>query len=144
MNKQADLSGSEALFMLFPVLRRVVYEAFDMHNVKITRTQQIILVTMYCSDTLSMSELARRITTSNEQATRAVTQLVALGLIRRFQNEHNHRIVNIQLTDNAKAYVSEVAETADKLAVEYIGGRENAKKAFTSLTTAARCLMSNV
>lgn len=143
MNKQADLSGSEALFMLFPVLRRVIYEAFDKHNMRITRTQQIILVTMYCSDTLSMSELARRITTSNEQATRAVTQLVALDLIRRFQNEHNHRIVNIRLTDNAKAYVSEVAETADKLAVEYIGSKENAKKVFVSLTTAARCLEGN-
>lgn len=108
------------LFAIYPVLRRAVYEAFDKQDSKITRTQQIILVTMSDGATLSMSELARKIDTSNEQATRAVTQLVSLGYIERFQNEQNHRIVNIRLTDSANELLASInADALKSLADEF-------------------------
>lgn len=137
MNRQTSLNGSDALFTLFPVMRRVIFEAFDRHNIKITRTQQIILITMYSSGTLSMSELARRITTSNEQATRAVTQLVAIDFIDRSQNEHNHRIVNVKLTDKAMAYIGEIGEIAEQILVECLG-KESARKLSSGMVSAAK------
>ncbi len=101
MNDHKTAGRAPYLFAVYPVIRRAIYEAFDNQSSKITRTQQIILLTMSDMATLSMSELARKIDTSNEQATRAVNQLVGMGYIDRFQNEHNHRIVNIRLTDKA-------------------------------------------
>lgn len=121
MNKSIFKDCSTALFKIYPSFRRSIYEAFDSHSVKITRTQQTILITMMNFDILSMSELARSINTSNEQATRAVAQLVERGYINRVQNENNRRIINISLTENAKRLLDEVIELAaermsDKLA----------------------------
>lgn len=142
LNNKNIADGSTALFMMYPVFRRILFEAFDKHSVKITRTQQTILITMSCSDTLSMSDLARRINTSNEQATRAVTQLVAMGYIDRAQNEQNHRIVNINLTDKAIAYVSEVSSIAENLLYEYIGN-ESARKLNTGFSAIAKSFASS-
>lgn len=104
-----------SIFGVFPEMRRLVHEAFDRQDIKLTRTQQIILMTMANAGVLSMSELATRINTSNEQATRAVSQLISLGFMERFQNERNHRIVNIALTNDADEYLNKVRETTTYL-----------------------------
>lgn len=111
MKKKAIAECSEAVFGVYPELRRMVMEAFDRQEVKLTRTQQIILITMANTGVLSMSALAKRINTSNEQATRAVSQIIQLGFMERFQNETNHRIVNIRLTDSAFEYLAGVKAT---------------------------------
>ena len=96
----------------------MVQEAFDRQEVKLTRTQQIILMTMANKEILSMSALAKRINTSNEQATRAVSQIISMGFMERFQNESNHRIVNIRLTKNAYDYLDSVKKTAAAMLAE--------------------------
>lgn len=121
MNKSIFKDCSTSLFKIYPSFRRSIYWAFDSHSVKMTRTQQTILITMMNFDTLSMSELARSINTSNEQATRAVAQLVERGYINRVQNEKNRRIVNISLTESARELLNELIDLAagrmsDKLA----------------------------
>ena len=128
-----------ALFKVFPLLRRAIFEAFDKQNTKLTRTQQIILVTMAGSDSLSMSELARSINTSNEQATRAISQLVDIGFVTRSQNEQNHRIVNIDLTEKAEKYIADVEYDAENMLYKYVG-KEKTKKTMTSLTNISKCL----
>ena len=52
-----------------------------------------------------MSQLASKINTSNEQATRAVAQLVDKGFIERMQDNSNRRIINIRLTDKANEFI---------------------------------------
>lgn len=121
------------------MLRRAIFEAFDKQDTKLTRTQQIILVTMAGSDSLSMSELARSINTSNEQATRAISQLVDIGFVTRSQNEQNHRIVNIDLTEKAEKYIADVEYDAENMLYKYVG-KEKTKKTMTSLTNISKCL----
>ena len=67
----------------------------------------MILLALTAEDNLSMSQLADRICTSNEQATRAVAKLVDRDYLVRKQNTLNRRVVNITLTDKARAYVEE-------------------------------------
>ncbi len=112
-NHNNTAAGSEVL-NLFPRLRRLVFGAFDSGELHVTRTQQMILTVMSNGATFSMSELASLIGTSNEQATRAVSQLVNMGYISRSQNEVNHRIVNIRLTDEAKAALGGISESIGK------------------------------
>ncbi len=117
MENKALTESADAIFGVYPELRRFIHEAFDRQEIKITRTQQIIILTMANAGVLSMSALAKRINTSNEQATRAVSQLIKLGFMERFQNENNHRIVNIRLTGAAEEYLNKVKATmADLLA----------------------------
>ncbi|MBR6874119.1 MAG: MarR family transcriptional regulator [Ruminococcus sp.] len=106
MNEKQKKECIDVLFELYPRFRKLMYEAFDKLEDDLTRTQQIILLVLDIEDNLSMSNLAYRICTSNEQATRAVTQLVDKGLVNRAQNKTNRRVVNISLTQKAKDHVA--------------------------------------
>ena len=114
LEKRSKNAAYSETLLLFPALRRLVYDAFDARNMHFTRTQQMILSVMSNGETFSMTELAKLIDTSNEQATRAVSQLVKRGLIVRAQNEVNHRVVNIRLTDEAKEVTGQIIETIGK------------------------------
>lgn len=46
-----------------------------------------------------------KINTSNEQATRAVAQLVDMGFIERNHQPDNRRVVNISLTEKAESFL---------------------------------------
>ncbi len=105
MNEKARKESIDAMFELYPRGRKLIYEAFNKLEDDLTRTQQIILLALSVRDNLSMSQLASKICTSNEQATRAVTQLVDKGLVNRQQNKTNRRVVNISLTPKAKEHV---------------------------------------
>lgn len=99
-------------FEIYPRIRKLMYKSFDQIEPGLTRTQQIIVLTLSQSGMMSMSELAARISTSNEQATRAVSQLVDKGFIERMQNKFNRRVVNIKLTDSGKDYVKQAQKAA--------------------------------
>ena len=99
-------------FEIYPRIRKLMYKSFDQIEPGLTRTQQIIVLTLSQSGMMSMSELAARISTSNEQATRAVSQLVDRGFIERMQNKFNRRVVNIKLTDSGKDYVKQAQKAA--------------------------------
>lgn len=113
MNEKVRKDCVSAMFELYPRLRKMMYETFDKLDDDLTRTQQIILLALSIRDNLSMSQLASKICTSNEQATRAVTQLVDKGLVNRTQNKTNRRVVNITLTQKARDHV----EAAQKAAI---------------------------
>ena len=109
MNEKAKarLKCVDAMYELYPRGRKLIYEAFDKLGSDLTRTQQMILLALTAEDNLSMSQLADRICTSNEQATRAVAKLVDRDYLVRKQNTLNRRVVNITLTDKARAYIAE-------------------------------------
>jgi len=110
MNEKARKKCIEAMFELYPRGRKLIYESFDKMDDSLTRTQQIILLALSVQDNLSMSQLADRICTSNEQATRAVAQLVDKGYVIRMQNKQNRRVVNISLTEKARNHVEEAKQ----------------------------------
>ena len=86
MNEAARKKTIDAVFELYPRSRKHIYESFDRLEDDLTRTQQMILLALSVQDDLSMSQLADRICTSNEQATRAVSQLVIKGYVNRAKN----------------------------------------------------------
>lgn len=104
------------LYEIYPLCRKLVFDTFDKKKYKITRTQQIIMLSLSVSGTLTMSQLASKINTSNEQATRAVAQLVDKGFIVRMQNPDNRRIINIKLTDDAEKFMKKtINEIKDEI-----------------------------
>lgn len=105
MDNKLRKKCTDAVYDLYPLCRKLMSKAFDALDPPLTRTQQIILLSLSVKDNLSMSQLAESINTSNEQATRAVTQLVNLGFVNRAQNKNNRRVVNITLTEQARAYI---------------------------------------
>ena len=97
-----------SLFAIYPICRKLVFDTFDKKKYGITRTQQVIMLTLGVNGTLTMSGLASKINTSNEQATRAVAQLVDKGFIERMHDTANRRIIKIRLTEEAKHFVEQI------------------------------------
>ena len=82
-----------------------MFDTFNLKDSVLTRTQQIILLALALSKTLTMSQLAKKINTSNEQATRAVAQLVSMEFVQRSQDVKNRRIIHISLTEKATEFM---------------------------------------
>ena len=105
LDNEARLKSIYAMYEIYPLSRKLVYDTFDKKDYNITRTQQIIMLCLSINSTLTMSQLARKINTSNEQATRAVAQLVEKGFVERAQNPANRRVINISLTERARQFI---------------------------------------
>ena len=104
-----------SMYEIYPLSRKLVVDTFDKKKYDITRTQQIIMLSLCIEGTLTMSQLASKINTSNEQATRAVAQLVDKGFVIRMQNPDNRRVINIRLTDEAMRFMEKMKnEILDK------------------------------
>ncbi len=97
-----------AFYEIYPLSRKLVFDTFDKKKYDVTRTQQIILLSLSMYDTLTMSQLASRINTSNEQATRAVAQLVDKDFIVRMQDPGNRRVIKIKLTPDAQVFLKKM------------------------------------
>ena len=97
-----------SMYEIYPLSRKLVYDTIDKKKYDITRTQQIIRLSLCIEGTLTMSQLASKINTSNEQATRAVAQLVDKGFVIRMQNPDNRRVINIRLTDEAMRFMEKM------------------------------------
>lgn len=105
MNKEERIECINMMYEMYPLSRKIVFDTFNLKNSILTRTQQIILLALISHKSMTMSQLAKKINTSNEQATRAVAQLVAMDFIERNQDAKNRRIVHISLTDKAVQFL---------------------------------------
>ncbi|EGC04782.1 transcriptional regulator, MarR family [Ruminococcus albus 8] len=103
-------------YEIYPLSRKLVFDTFDQKKYHVTRTQQIVLLALSVSGQMNMTQLAARINTSNEQATRAAAQLADMGFIRREHQTGNRRVVIISLTPEAEDFMKKMkAEIRDDL-----------------------------
>lgn len=108
MNERTE--SINLMYEIYPISRKLVFDTFEGRKKDLTRTQQIIIMALSINKSLSMSQLAEKINTSNEQATRAVAQLVDKGFINRHQSPLNRRVINISLTEKALDFLEETKE----------------------------------
>ncbi|WP_295156196.1 MarR family transcriptional regulator [uncultured Ruminococcus sp.] len=95
-------------YEIYPLSRKMVFDTFDQKKYHVTRTQQIVLLSLSVCGEMNMTQLASKINTSNEQATRAVAQLVDLGFVQRKYRPENRRVVNIMLTPDAEVFLEKM------------------------------------
>ncbi|MBR1739796.1 MAG: MarR family transcriptional regulator [Ruminococcus sp.] len=99
-----------SIYDIYPLMRKLAMDTFENDETKLTRTQQIALLSLSREKVLNMSQLAATINTSNEQATRAVSQLVDMGLIERSKDIHNRRMINVRLTEKAEQLLKRIKD----------------------------------
>ena len=120
MESDMRIQCIRSMYEIYPLSRKLVFDTFDKSKYDITRTQQIIMLSLSLSGVLTMSQLAAKINTSNEQATRAVAQLVDKGFIIRMQNPRNRRIINIKLTEEANVFLEKMKnDIIDELVTKF-------------------------
>ena len=93
------------LLLLYPLLQKVILSAADLRETGHTKTQHVIFYALALRGHLTMSEIAGFISSSKEQATRAVAPLVDEGLISRSTDPENRTRVYVSLTEKGLAHV---------------------------------------
>ncbi len=105
MGREYSEEGEVPLFELVAL----IYKAADFHSLKklhdLTKTQFLILAALYHSGTLNMTKISEYISSSKEQATRAVSPLADRGLISRVEHSDNRKHVYLELTEDGRALV---------------------------------------
>ena len=90
-------------------LTALIYKAVDFHSQKkiydLTKTQFLVLAALYHSGSLNMTKISEYISSSKEQATRAVSPLADRRLVSRIEHPDNRKHVYLELTDEGRELV---------------------------------------
>jgi len=103
-----DASGDNTrLLALLPLISKTVLSASSLRESGYTKSQFLIISALSLRDNLTMGQVAGFISSSKEQATRAVAPLVEHGLVERFVDPDNRTKIHIRLTEKGKEYVAQ-------------------------------------
>ena len=128
-----NAAASEELSLLrtYLQLQKVVLSGIDKKQFRHTKTQFIILTVLALRGPLYMSQIAQYISSSNEQATRAVAPLADEGLVERTIHPDNRKHVYVSLSEQGREYVdetlSEVHSSAQKAILNALDPEEAEK-----------------
>lgn len=102
--------GEIPLLTLLPIIYRNI--SFDKLKKKygLTKSQLVVLLSLSTHEMLNMSQAAKDIASSKEQATRSVAPLAEAGFIERFESAENRTRVYIRLTEKGKALMDSFQE----------------------------------
>lgn len=104
-----DNSGDEiTLLHLLPILQRIISLTDTHKKFGITKTQITIFLILHYKGSMTMSEVAQFISSSKEQATRAVAVLCDNGLVERYEDHDNRTHVFIRLTEIGKEHLQQL------------------------------------
>lgn len=105
---RAESSGDNTqLLSLLPLISRTVLSASSLRESGYTKSQFLIISALSLRDNLTMGQVAGFISSSKEQATRAVAPLVDHGLVERYVDPDNRTKIHIRLTEKGRDYVEQ-------------------------------------
>ncbi len=104
----SDEERDFSLFRLMPMIQKLTFACWDKEKYPYTRSQLTLIMALLQKDSLTMKEAASYISSSKEQATRAVAPLVESGLLERYTDDTNRNYVHIQLTASGLQLVREM------------------------------------
>lgn len=113
--KSSEKTEKEQIIMfllgILPNYNQCFNNFIDIRQHDLTKTQLMILLALNIEPGITMSQLSEKISTSREQASRAVSPLVNRHLIRRDINQLNRRQLNMTLTEEGKKYLVYIKKT---------------------------------
>jgi len=84
-----------SLLKLMPMIQKVILSCWDREKYPYTKSQLTLIMALLHKDSLTMKEAASYISSSKEQATRAVAPLVDKGLMERYTDPANRNYIHI-------------------------------------------------
>lgn len=98
---------AEELFDIVPVIgKKLLKVQLDGAMGRLSRLH-LATMRMLWEESLTVSELARRLVVPKSQVTRLIDHLVRLDIVARQPDARDRRVVNISLTDNGRAVLEE-------------------------------------
>lgn len=99
------------LLSTFLVVYKLALSCVDRKQFNYSKSDFIILSALLYREHLCMSQLAECISSSKEQATRAVSALVDERLVERYEEPANRKLVHVRLTDEGRKKADALRES---------------------------------
>lgn len=116
------MSNDDVLFSeVFVTVAQMMHRGLKQDELGVSGLNALILMTVYTTPNITMSELATNVGISRAQLSRMIGNLEQDGFIKRHHNEANRRIVNVQQTQAGDALVQKHIQ----LSIETIQQRLN-------------------
>ena len=112
MKDYAQEGDQLPLLHLIPLTHRLLKLEDALKEYDLTKSQLYILAAIYYRGCLTMTQVSESISSSKEQATRAVALLVEKGYIKRFELENDRKHVYVELTDAGRQILEAVRTRA--------------------------------
>ena len=127
MNINPDEELESSFLPVYTLFRSILYSDYGRKNAKYTKTQIAVLVALYWQNEMCMSQIAELISSPRAQMTRAINPLVNDGLIERFINSSNRKLVYIRLTDAGNLFITNYLRNRFEMLREKVNKEESAK-----------------
>ncbi len=89
----------------YTLVHSILYSDYGRKNARYTKTQLAVLAALFWQNETCMSQIAELVSAPRPQMTRAVVPLVNDGLVERFEDNSNRKLVHIRLTDRGRDYL---------------------------------------
>ena len=93
------------LLHLLPIMQRLIRLTDAHKEYGLTKSQAVLMIALRYRGSVNMSEIAQYISSSKEQATRAVSALHDRGLVERFEQPENRTHVYIRLSEDGRSFI---------------------------------------
>ncbi|MEG0051359.1 MAG: MarR family transcriptional regulator [Terrisporobacter sp.] len=117
---------NQVCFSLYALSREVIklYKPLlDKHN--LTYTQYIAMLVMWEEDTILFKQLGKRLHLDSGTLTPVVKKLESMGLVNKYRNKDDDRVVTVELTEKGRVLKEDVLEVPDLM---YCNFKDNNKE----------------
>lgn len=128
MTPNEEIGEELSLLRLLPLTHRLFSLTDTKKQYGLTKSQMLILLALFYRGTVCMSQIAAYLSSSKEQATRAVAGMVEPGLIERFERPDNRTHVYVRLTDAGRDYVVKCCTELNRQVEEKLEAKLTAKE----------------
>ena len=105
MEKESAEELESCFLPAYALVRNILYSDYGRKKAKYSKTQIAVLAALYWQNEMCMSQFAELIATPRPQMTRSIIPLVNDGLVERFEDNSNRKMVYIRLTESGRHFV---------------------------------------
>lgn len=118
--------SNQVCFPLYAASREVIklYKPFlDEYN--LTYTQYITMLVLWEDEKITIKELCKKLYLDSGTITPVIKKLEAMGLLIKYRDKSDERIVNVELTDKGRELKEEIVKVPEQVSCKVNGSMEN-------------------
>ena len=118
--------SNQVCFPLYAASREVIklYKPFlDEYN--LTYTQYITMLVLWEDEKITIKELCKKLYLDSGTITPVIKKLEAMGLLIKYRDKSDERIVNVELTDKGRELKEEIVKVPEQVSCKVNGSMED-------------------
>ena len=118
--------SNQVCFPLYAASREVIklYKPFlDEYN--LTYTQYITMLVLWEDEKITIKELCKKLYLDSGTITSVIKKLEAMGLLIKYRDKSDERIVNVELTDKVRELKEEIVKVPEQVSCKVNGSMED-------------------